>query len=54
MRPISLPEMVPLIEEAEDRFTNEELEELLGLLETHLPFSRPVEEEEEEENGAQS
>ena len=42
--------MVPLIEEAGDRFSNAELEEILGLLEIHLPFARPVEEEEEEDS----
>ena len=48
IRPISLPEMICLIEEAEERFTPEELQDILDLLDTHLPFQRPVEEEEEE------
>jgi two-component SAPR family response regulator len=43
-RPISLVELVPIIEES-DRFTDEDLKEIIGHLDLVLPFSRPVDDE---------
>lgn len=48
-RPLVLVELVPLIEAIEARFTVDQQKRLLELLEKHLPFERPVDEEEEEE-----
>ena len=48
-RPLVLVELVPLIEAIEARFSVDQQKRLLELLDKHLPFERPVDEEEEEE-----
>jgi hypothetical protein len=46
-RPLSIVEMVPLIEDLEVRFTAKQQEEILSSLKKNLPFERPNEIDEE-------
>lgn len=45
IRPFSLVELIPLIEEAQDRYTDKELEKILDLIRDCFPFVRPVEDD---------
>jgi hypothetical protein len=43
-RPINVVELMVLIEDCEVRFSQEQQQEILTLLDEHLPFARPQEE----------
>ncbi|KAJ3303244.1 hypothetical protein HDV03_004071 [Kappamyces sp. JEL0829] len=51
-RPVSMVELIPLVEEAGERqaaASHRQMQSLLDLLASHLPYTRPVDEDDAEE-----